>query len=52
MIKCVNNEGFEDQLTVGHNYYIMDEGENGYLILNDAGQKRSYGAGKFRRQTV
>lgn len=47
-VKCVDREGFEDQLTVGFIYPIVFEGENGPQIINDKGELRHYGEGKFK----
>ncbi len=47
-VKCIDNEGFEDQLTVGFVYPVVFEGENGPQIINDKGQLRYYGTIKFK----
>ncbi len=47
IIECRCNEGFEDQLTVGHHYPVKGKGVNGFEVVNDKGDRRYYGALKF-----
>lgn len=36
---CVDDGGFEDQITNGHSYYAIETGVNGYLIEADNGKE-------------
>lgn len=46
-IKCVDNDGFEDQLTVGTLYQVMRLGNNEFFIKNDNEAMVWYGDAKF-----
>ncbi len=46
-IECIDNGGFEDQLTASSQYRVKEIGHNGYLIENDNEQARWYGESKF-----
>jgi len=47
-IECIDNNGFEDQLTDCMEYKVKEVGSNGYLIENDNEENRWYGAMKFK----
>jgi hypothetical protein len=51
-ITCVNNGGFEDQLTVSQQYHVKEYGENSYLIENDNGGRQWYGTIHFTRPFI
>lgn len=46
-IQCIDNSGFEDQLTLGQSYAVT--GAQGYSVQleDDGGQRRWYGRLKF-----
>lgn len=45
---CTSNEAFEDQLTVGERYKVIEARGNSVLICNKADELRWYGVDKFR----
>jgi len=47
-IECIDDNGFEDQLTACAKYKVKEVGLNGYLIENDNEESRWYGAAKFQ----
>lgn len=50
IIDCIDNIGFEDQLTNTTNdfpYEVQEIGANSYMIENDNGERRWYGAYRF-----
>ena len=40
---CVDNDGFEDQLTLESAYMVEQSGENGYQVYDDKEILRWYG---------
>ena len=52
IIICTDNEGFEDQLTLGQDYrpnpIYKTIGENSYLIYDDKGIVRWFGESHFK----
>lgn len=46
LVVCKDNEGFQDQLTVGE-FYRVEIGINSYQVLNDKGAIRWYGVRFF-----
>jgi hypothetical protein len=48
IIECVDNDGFEDFLTVGRVYQVKARGTNGYQVRTDKGRLAWYGGCKFR----
>jgi hypothetical protein len=49
IIECIDNDGFEDQLTKGHGYVVTMIGNGGesFQVKNDKGDLRWYGEAKF-----
>lgn len=47
IVTCEDHSGFEDQLTSSQRYVVEELGENSYLLVNDAGQRRWYGVSHF-----
>lgn len=47
-VKCICNEGFEDSISKGAVYPVIEVGANGYLVLDDKGTERWFGALKFK----
>ena len=49
IVECVDTEGFEDQLgeAVLSEYEVKEVGKNSYLVENDNGENRWYGAHRF-----
>lgn len=52
IIECIDNGGFEDQLSDAGSYRVIQRGVNSYLIENDLGQERWYGTAKFEIEFV
>lgn len=46
-VECIDKSGFEDQLTEGTAYQILEIGNNSYLIANDKEQTVWYGQSHF-----
>ncbi len=46
-IQCLDNDGFEDQLTQGQTYQLSDSQGYSIQLNNDNGQLRWYGRFKF-----
>ena len=46
-IQCIDNNGFEDQLTAGKTYAVTDFQGNSVQLEGDKGQIRWYGRLKF-----
>lgn len=42
-VKCINVEGFEDQLTLCKVYEAEGKGKNSFIIVNDNHEPRWYG---------
>lgn len=49
MVKCIREDGFEDQLTTNAEYEVEAIGENSYLITNDNDEQRWYGMQHFKQ---
>ena len=47
ILNCIDNSGFEDQLTNSTEYRAKEVQGGSYLVLNDKGQERWYGECKF-----
>ncbi len=47
-IKCLDNYGFEDLLSIGKTYHIVNRSGNSVQITDDSGNLRWYGQLKFR----
>ncbi len=46
-VECVNNDGFEDVLTVGYKYIANKKKGASVFIVDDNGNERWYGNLKF-----
>jgi hypothetical protein len=46
-VECVSNSAFEDQLSEGIEYFLVDIQNNSILVNNDKGEERWYGRDKF-----
>lgn len=42
-VTCKSNEAFEDQLTTGNTYCVIEMKGASYLVANDNGTQRWYG---------
>lgn len=47
LVKCKNNDGFEDQFTVGELYLVSESKNNSYYLANDNSCLRWYGTVHF-----
>ncbi len=43
LIECIQNDGFEDQISENKKYVVKAVGENSFLIENDKSEQRWYG---------
>ncbi len=46
-LECLDNGGFEDQLSPNRIYKVLEFGTNSVLIENDLSQERWYGEAHF-----
>ncbi|MCW8884378.1 MAG: hypothetical protein OQK12_03865 [Motiliproteus sp.] len=46
-VVCKTNEAFEDALTTSNTYNLIRMKNTSVLIINDLGEARWYGAGRF-----
>lgn len=46
-VVCEESSGFEDQLTTGAMYQVLEITDNGYTVLNDKEVERDYGTYRF-----
>ena len=51
-LECINEAGFEDQLTAGFYYVVVDLGANSFLIINDTGETNWYGMSHFKMKAA
>ena len=49
IFECIDNGGFEDQLTVSNKYIAVEVKNNSVKVQNAKGQKRWYGQVRFVR---
>ncbi len=47
-VVCTNDEAFEDTLTQGREYRLFQLQNSSVQLVNDKGEMRWYGTGKFR----
>ena len=47
-VECIDNSGFEDQLTAGVKYYVVTITGGSFEVVNDNGDKKYYGRAKFK----
>lgn len=46
-IVCITNEAFEDALSNGKTYVVLQESGSSVLVVNDKGEEKWYGKAKF-----
>lgn len=46
-VNCIDDGGFEDQLSVEKTYQVLEQKNNSYLIINDNEEKAWYGTMHF-----